>query len=186
MATTSQLKWLSTLMRFYFETSYRQGKDNTAADALPCNPTLHLMQLQASWLTPTLLHDIQQSQQNDAAIQDLMTQLQQESHPNSPFRIQQGIIKRKERKVVGADTELRHTIINEFHASPKAGHSRVQVFYKLLSLMFYWKGMKKAFIIFQGIAAHVNITRQIQQLILDYYSPANPTNAMVCHFDGFR
>lgn len=45
--------------------------------------------------------------------------------------------------VVGPDLTLRNQLIQQFHANPTGGHSRVLVTYKKIASVFYSRGMKK-------------------------------------------
>ena len=54
-----------------------------------------------------------------------------------------GILKRKGKVVVGADTDLRKQLIGHFHGDAIGGHSGVQVTTKKLGAVFYWKGLRK-------------------------------------------
>nr|GEV60822.1 hypothetical protein [Tanacetum cinerariifolium] len=52
-------------------------------------------------------------------------------------------LRRKGKRVVGADTELRTTLVKHFHSSTVRGHSEVEATTKRIGSFFYWKEMRK-------------------------------------------
>lgn len=59
-------------MGFDYVIAYRQGAENTAADALSQKPVIHLNQIQATPLLSELIQAIQLSYQLDFNIQTLI------------------------------------------------------------------------------------------------------------------
>jgi len=71
-----------------------------------------------------------------------MQSLQQgTAHPK--YQLQQGILCRKGRVVVGRDTALQQQLINLMQDSSLGGHSGVTATTKSLASLFYWKGLNR-------------------------------------------
>lgn len=95
--------------------------------------------LAISLLTPNdpLYDKIKDSWSTDVSLQLLITKLL-----NWPFKFFtwcHGQLRWKGRLVVGADQELRKTIIELWHSSSQGGHSGMDTTIKRLQSLFYWK-----------------------------------------------
>lgn len=62
------------------------------------------------------------------------------------FTVSDGLLRYKGKVVVGADSNLRASILSEIHNSSFGGHSGIQRTYMRLKNSFYWPGMKIAVI----------------------------------------
>lgn len=80
---------------------------------------------------PILLDELQQSWvQEDKTIVD------------SKYSWVDGMLKKKGKLVVGNSLTLRTKLISQFHDDSIGGHTGVQVTYKKMTTVFYWKGLK--------------------------------------------
>ena len=83
------------------------------------------------------------SWQNDIDVQQLIQSLINKSYKGNKYVWEDGILKRKGKVVVGADTYLRKQLIGHFHGDAIGGHYGVHVTTKKLGAVFYWKGLRK-------------------------------------------
>lgn len=66
------------------------------------------------------------------------------AEPN--YTLHGGILRYKNRVVVGANTKLRHQLIMSCHTSALGGHLGERARYQRLKLLFHWVGLKQAVI----------------------------------------
>lgn len=151
VTTLMQQKWISKLMGFDFEITYKSGKSNAAADALSrvvddlnSVPTSQgnlsaMVLVLCNWVGA-----LQDSWRQDAELQQIIQNLQQDpvSHPH--FVWQHDMLYYKSRLVVGNNDQFRLKLLHEHHASPTGGHSGGERTYHRLKQAFYWRGMKQA------------------------------------------
>ena len=81
-------------------------------------------------------------------LQQVQNQLQQ-GQPVSHYTIQDGLLRKKGRLVIGPDLSLRTQLLQWVHDSPFGGHSGRDATLKRLKSLFWWRGMTKA------VQAHV-------------------------------
>ena len=62
--------------------------------------------------------------------------------------LQQGIIRCKNRVVIGTDNTLRTKLLSTLHNSELGGHSGERATYHRVKLVFHWQGMKQDVIAF--------------------------------------
>jgi len=63
------------------------------------------------------------------------------SSPTSAYHLQRGLLYHRQRLYLPAMGALRSTMLNEFHATPSAGHSGLKATMARLATSFYWPGM---------------------------------------------
>ena len=142
ITTPFQSKWLPRLMGFDYEISYKQGRDNQAADGLSRISGAQLLSMTISNLQTDLLDQIKASWSQDSKLQQLIQKLSTgQSHPK--YQWSQGLLFRKGKLVVGNHFPSQQQIIQLFHDTPLGGHSGVKVTKKKLSSLFYWKGVSR-------------------------------------------
>ena len=56
---------------------------------------------------------------------------------------QDGVVRHKERIVIGTSGEIRRKIITAMHDSQLGGHSGIQASYHRAKYLFYWPGIYK-------------------------------------------
>ena len=109
-------------MGYSYEIQYKSGKENTVADALSRVAGAELLCMALSIFQSDLLDLIQQSWHQDPHVQHILHQIQQGFPiPNYEWVNQQ--LRRKEKLVVGLNSELRQKLLSWAHASPVAGYS---------------------------------------------------------------
>ncbi|XP_070011785.1 uncharacterized protein [Nicotiana sylvestris] len=128
-------------MAFDFSIEYKKGNENKAADALFRNEEAKLLDI--SLLSPNdpLYAQIKEIWSSDAALHELITKLQVQ-----PFRSYTWInyqLRWKGRLVVGADHQLRQSIIRLWHSTPQGGHSGMDATIKRLKSLFFWKTLSQ-------------------------------------------
>ena len=146
VSTPMQQKWVAKLMGYDYELHYRKGVDNVIADALSRQPSVSTAILApVSVIRSALLAEIQQSCVQDHLLQGIIQQLQAPAndprHVHYTYQHQQ--LRRKGNLVVGNDPDLRLKLIRLWHDTPIGGHSGVQVTYKKLKELVYWKNMQR-------------------------------------------
>jgi hypothetical protein len=122
--TPEQQKWAAKLQGFSFEIFYKPGKSNLVADALS-RKHADLGQcslfLSVSTVIPTLLSRLQRYYKTE----------------------KDGIVYFKDQIYIPEISDLRHTILNEYHSTPFAGHSGLQPTLARLSTSFLWPEIYK-------------------------------------------
>ena len=126
-----------------YEIHYRSGVSNKAADALSRVAVTNLNSLVHSVTTaPDLLAEVQGSIQTHRDYQTITQRLLKgDVVPN--YTLEQGILKRKGRVVVGPDKELKKRLMALYHDGVLGGHSGSQATFKRLISMYYWPGMEQ-------------------------------------------
>lgn len=147
ISTPVQQKWLTKLMGYDYTVTYKQGRENSAADALsrvPMEGPPPSRELQAiSVLHNTFLDRIKAAYQTD---DHLKTQIQNcITNPTaaSNYQWNEEFLLRKRKIVVGKEPGLRKDILTYHHDSAVGGHSGTQATYKRINQSLYWKGLKK-------------------------------------------
>ncbi|GKV33977.1 hypothetical protein SLEP1_g42408 [Rubroshorea leprosula] len=143
IATPAQQKWLSKLLGYDYEISYKKGAENHVADALS-RITSHEVSLRAmSMVTTDFLEEIQSSWVHDDKLQSLIQEIQKTPpfYPKYSFVDQQ--LRRKRKLMVGNTDNLKQKLIAMIHAGALGGHSGAEVTMRKLVAIFYWKKMKK-------------------------------------------
>ena len=138
-----QHSWLTKLMGYDYDICYKKGKENVAADALSRIHCSELLAMAVSSVSSNLMSEIQKSWEDDSSLKLIISQLQQNSLPHSPYVWADHQLTRKGRLVVGNDKELQIRIIRMFHEGSLGGHSGMQATMKRLSSIFFWKAMEK-------------------------------------------
>ncbi|GJX58361.1 retrotransposon-related protein [Tanacetum coccineum] len=144
LTTPFQLKWLPKLLGYDYEIVFKKGVDNAAADALSrVNQGAELLQTVVSSVSSDVMNQIKVSWQNDDTMQQLIKSLKDNSYKGNKLSLEGDLLKRKGKIMVGNEVELRKQLIAYFHESVVGGHSGVLVTTKKLSVVFYWKGLKR-------------------------------------------
>lgn len=138
-----QHKLLVRLLGYNYTVEYKKGKTNKVADARS------RVKLQLQTLTGTVVHpawdtEVIASYNHDDKCKELLTQLSVAPDGTPHFKLHQGLLRYKNRVVVGKANELRTSILTAFHSSELGGHSGHRATYNRLKLLFYWPGMKKS------------------------------------------
>nr|MDZ8005255.1 RNase H-like domain-containing protein [Nostoc sp. DedSLP05] len=143
VAHPEQQKWVSKLLGYDYEITYKKGKENVVADALS-RKFEDSAELQAiSFPIPDWLSKVQDEWQHDSLIQELIHLLQENPAAKPGYTWDGQYLRYKGRIALLPNSGLKKQILTELHASPMAGHSGYLKTYERLVQNFYWKGMKK-------------------------------------------
>ena len=90
-----------------------------------------------------LIQRIQHSWVKYSHLVKLIHSLSQNSTKHPKYTWQNNQLRRKTKLVVGHDDQLRKELLEAFHTSSDGGHSGVMATMKRISVVVYWKGLKK-------------------------------------------
>jgi hypothetical protein len=135
-----QHKLMLKLLEFDYTIEYKQGKVNSVADALSRKSELKIPQqvLSISAVIPQWMHDVEASYQEDPKCRELLQSLAINSDSHQHYSLQSGILRYKNRVVIGTSTDLRTKIFDSFCASIFGGHSGQRVTLHRIKQIFYW------------------------------------------------
>lgn len=152
ITTPEQQKWISKLLGFDYEISYKPGKENGAADALSRRDQeekgageLQLKEAEITYLTnPTweIWKEIELATASDPELIKLKDMSDKEDELMDDYSIRSGLIWWKSRVMSPEVVPLHENILREFHSSPSAGHSGELRTFKRVAQLFLWKGLK--------------------------------------------
>lgn len=142
-----QHKLLLKLLGYNFTIQYKKGKENKAADALSSVKHLASM-LIASSTTPTWVVEVVKSYSQDGKIKELIAQCTVNKDNTTSYSYRNGILRFKNKVVVGNATALRQVLLKTFHSSELGGHSGERATYQRVKLVFHWPGLKQDVIAF--------------------------------------
>lgn len=141
--TPLQQKWIAKLMGYDYESLYKKGVENVVADALSRRPHVDGQLKTMITFTSPLIKEIQQSWQEDKQIQEVIQKLVAGTHDSCHYTWSQGLLKRKGKLVMGNNSDLKYKLMSLWHASSQGEHSGIEVTYKRLKQILYWKSMFK-------------------------------------------
>ena len=113
------------------------------ADALSRVPGAKLLAMAISAPNSNILHLIKQSYQEDPHLIFILDNLLQ-GKSFSNYVLQDGLLRRKGKLVVGPDMDLRLQILKWMHDSATSRHLGRDATLKRLQRLFHWKGMTMA------------------------------------------
>lgn len=140
ISTPFQHFWLSKLLGFDYEIQYKAGAENVAADALSRVQGSEVLCQALSLVSSNLEHLIKQSYQGDVQIMQYLDQLTKGVEVPH-YRLQGGLIRKKNKILIGADAELKLKIVKWHHVTPEGGHSGRDLTLKRVKQLFTWKGL---------------------------------------------
>lgn len=133
-------KWLTKLLGFEFDITYKPGLENKAADAL--SRKAEVAELFAVTVPTALqLEEISGEVDKDEELQRLITELREDSARHPDYSWVQGRLLRQGKLVVPKGSPLVALIMHEYHDSKMAGHGGVLKTQKRIGEVFNWKGM---------------------------------------------
>ncbi|GJW83607.1 ty3-gypsy retrotransposon protein [Tanacetum coccineum] len=145
--TPLQQKYVRKLMGFDFEIEYKPGVANQAADALSrvCEETDQVTATFLSLSQPLVgfMGDLRGENETLADLLELHRKLDQ-GEVLSGFRRENGLLLYNNRYYLGQESKLKTLLLEEFHATPSAGHGGIKKTLVGLSALFFWKGMRKS------------------------------------------
>lgn len=137
-----QHKLLLKLLGYNFTIEYKKGKENKVADALSRVKHWTSM-LVVSNTTPTWVMEVVRSYNQDEKVKDWITQCSVDKENNGSYSYRNGILRFKNKVVVGNATALRQELLKTFHSSELGGHSGERATYQRINLVFHWPGLKQ-------------------------------------------
>lgn len=140
LSSAEQQKWVSKLLGYDYEICFRPGKHNQSADALSRLPQPELSALSEPIMGS--LTEIAAECRSHPSMQSIIIGLQSDPSSKRFFTLQDNILRYKGRIVVAPGSSWCARLLEEYHASPTAGHSGFLRTYKRLQTGFYWQGMK--------------------------------------------
>lgn len=123
-------------MGLNYQIQYKQGKENSAANALSRRPPDESQLFSMISVQPTWLSEIVDSYQHDEKALQTMQQLAVQPTAKPPYSLVNGLLKYKQSIWIGPVPELHQKIFSAFHDSPLGGHSGFSVTYKRIHTLF--------------------------------------------------
>lgn len=140
--TPTQQKWLLKLLGYNYTLEYRSGSLNIAADALSRqHECLAFMGLSQPLFDS--ISDIQAEYAQNSEALAIIHALQNSQPTRAHFSPRGDLLYYRNGIFMVASSPWRHRILQEFHSSPTAGHSRFLRTYKRVRRNFNWLGLKK-------------------------------------------
>ena len=143
ISTPFEQFWLSKLLGFDYEIQYKKGKENVAADALSRVNGVEILFMAISTVSSDIESIINHSYTLDAHLVQLMSELQQNNGQWEDYCLIGSLIKKKNKILVGRDSQLRNQIMSWNHNAPGGGHSGRDATIKRIKTIFNWKGLSK-------------------------------------------
>lgn len=135
-----QQKVFTKLLGLQYKIIYKQGSENRVADALSRRSHSSLNAISSA--VPTWTQAIIQGYLQDEHAQGLLSKLAVDPSADPNFSSCDGILRYKNRILLGTNIHLHQQVITPLHNSPAGGHSGFPVTYRRLKQLFAWKGMK--------------------------------------------
>lgn len=135
-----QHKLLLKLLEFDYTIEYKKGKENIAADALS-RRDVHCHSLTVC--VPEWLEDVKQSYVQDKDSDKLLQKIAKDVAEHPQYSIKEGIIRHGSKIYVGASTNMRLSLLENFHQSALGGHSGTKATYQRIKRVFCWPNLKR-------------------------------------------
>nr|KYP64304.1 Transposon Ty3-I Gag-Pol polyprotein [Cajanus cajan] len=140
--TPAQQKWLTKLLGFDFQINYRAGRHNTVADALsrPAD-TPDTVLLAMSSPVPTFLQQWRKYFALDPEGKATMHRFTNDTKFGEKYTVREGLLYFQNRLFVPEVLDFRQRLLEEYHATPVAGHSGVKASLSRLAASYHWPTM---------------------------------------------
>lgn len=163
--TPEQQFYLAKLLGYSYDIVYKPGAQNRVADSLsrvhePLPEFLAIIVPQ--W---EILKKLQECFQHDPQLQELLLKVQQEPNSHPHFQVLNGVLYFKGKLYIPTTSQLKETLLEEFHSSTLGGHSGITKTYGRLKENVYWEGMKN------DVANFVNSCHTCQQTKASHHLP---------------
>lgn len=142
-----QHKLLVKLLGYNYTVEYKKGRENRAADALS-RIKYAVNSLLSSTVQPAWISDVVKSYKNDKKCSEIIAEIAINANSKPHFTFLNGVLRYKNKIVVGSSTTIRHDIIQAFHKSELGGHSGEFATYQRVHQLFHWPGLKQEVITF--------------------------------------
>lgn len=135
-----QHKLLLKLLEFDYTIEYKKGKENIAADALSRRDSHgHAIIV----CVPEWIEDVKLSYMQDTDSAKLLRKIAKDVSIPPQYTIKDGIIKHGSKIYVGASTNMRLQLLENFHQSAIGGHSGAKATYQRIKRVFCWRHLKQ-------------------------------------------
>lgn len=135
-----QHKLLLKLLEFDYTIEYKKGKENIAADALSRrDSSCHAITV----CVPEWIEDVKLSYVQDADSSKLLRKIARDVSDPPQYTVKDGIIKHGSKIYVGASTNMRLQLLENFHQSAIGGHSGAKATYQRIKRLFCWPHLKQ-------------------------------------------
>lgn len=136
-------KWVSKLIGFDFDITYRTGTSNRVADALSRRTEGEVV-LNAM-VTSSFVDwkDLQNESKKDSFISLVMQDIQTAMKEHAGFTVKDGKLFYKNRFVIPKASSYIPILLKEYHNSPVGGHSSELKTYLRLAGDWFWQGTRK-------------------------------------------
>lgn len=148
LTTPFQQKWLSKLAGFDYVVEYKSGKDNIIADALSRTPGAQLLTIAASMVNSQLMDKLKKNWLEDPQLHKLIDEVSIDNSTHPQCKWHNDMLLRKEKLVVGDNSDLHQVILDWMHNSCHGGHSGVYATLKRIQTLFYWPMMRETVVKF--------------------------------------
>lgn len=142
-----QHKLLVKLLGYNYTIEYKKGRENKAADALS-RVRQFVGSLTASSAVPLWITEVVKSYSLDTKYRDIIAELALDAQAHPQYTYKHGILRYKNKIVIGNNTSLRQDLIQTFHKSELGGHSGERATYQRIHLLFHWSGLQQDVIAF--------------------------------------
>jgi hypothetical protein len=124
------------LLEYNYKVESKKGKENIAVDALSRidnSSQAHALTV----VTPLWITEVQDNYNEDDKCKELLAKLSIDPQAEIHYTMNNGILRYRGKIVVGDSSELRTSIIKNFHSTALGGHSGEQPTYKRIKLLFH-------------------------------------------------
>ena len=121
VSSPTQQKWVSKLRGYDYEINYKNAKENLVVDTFSRTFDAPVSLSAIAMPIPTWLHSVQQGYVNDSSLSEITQQLAN-NHFVVLYSSWDGFsLRYTGRLVLPQNTDLKHVVFYELHASPSVG-----------------------------------------------------------------
>jgi hypothetical protein len=130
------------LLEFDYLIEYKEGSQNAVADALSRKDMAEETCVATSVVVLAWILDVEASYLGDSKCSSLLQELSINPANHPHYTLNAGIIRYKNRILIGDSTDLKDKLFQSLHSYAIGGHSGQRVSYIKLKQLFYWPNMK--------------------------------------------
>ncbi|CAM8912599.1 unnamed protein product [Rhodiola kirilowii] len=160
--TPEQQRWVSKLMGYDFEITYKSGRENLPADALSRQQGASCAMLQGtSGPVFGLLRALRTLYKDDPEASALYQAIVETPTEHELYEVRDGLVLYKGRIRVPNSLAIKDLIMHEYHDSLVGGHAGIARTLARIAAVFHWDGLRK------DVAAYVGkcpICQQVKPL----------------------
>lgn len=128
-------------MGYTFEIQYKQGKENTVADALSRFSWSQLLNLTLSQIHHGFYDELKNLWNTDPTLQKIISELQAKPSSHASYSFVNGELQQRGKLVVGNNPSVKLHIFKWLHDSAIGGHSGRDSTLHRIKTLFYWPNM---------------------------------------------